>query len=123
MSTPHRSPLVPFTLKSNGAEFHTRYWGCTKPLTGIPGESVQTVTTASVMVTGSRSWKAYLENPWDSPLCPSTSSAASGSNGSVKARGLDWQIRARAHTLVVPVSVTGNHGSPVTTLVSDGVTL
>ena len=79
MSKLHRFPLVPFTLKSNGAELHTRYWGCTKPLTGIPGESVQTVTTASVMVTGSRSWKAYLENPWDSPLCPSTSSVASGS--------------------------------------------
>lgn len=39
------------------------------------------------------------------------------------ARALDGQIYARGHTLVVPDSVTGNDGSPVTTVVSGDVTL
>ena len=101
----------------------SRYWGCTKPLTGIPGESVQTITTASVMVTGSMSWKAYLENPWESTLCPTTSSVFPGSNGSFEARGLNGHVYARGHTLVVPASVTGNNGMPVTTVVSGSMTL
>ena len=77
------------------------------------------------MVTGSRSWKAYLENPWDSPLCPSTSIAYAGYNGSVKPRGLDGEIYARGHTLVVPTSTTGQDDFPVTvtTVVSGGMTL
>ncbi len=69
------------------------------------------------------SWKAYLENPWDSPLCPTTSSESPGSNDSVKARALDWQIYARGHSLVVPASVTGKDGLPVTTVVSGSFTL
>ena len=75
------------------------------------------------MITGSRSWKAYLENPWDASLCPATSSTSPGSNGSVKARAVDGQIYGRGHTLVVPASASGNDGSPVTTVVSAGVTL
>ena len=101
----------------------TRYWGCTKPLTGIPGESVQTITTASVMITGSMSWKAYLENPWSSPLCPTTSSVSPSHNVSVNARDLEGQIYARGHTLVVSASVTGKDGLPITTVVSGGFTL
>ena len=100
-----------------------RYWGCTKPLTGIPGQSLETITTASVMVTGSRSWKAYLENPWDATLCPTTSSAYSGSNSSVRARASGGQVFARGHTLVIPKTASRNDDYPVTTVVSGDVTL
>ena len=112
-----------YNMKKVGSKPFNRYWGCTTPITGIPGESVRTITTASVMFTGTRSWKAYLENPWDASLCPTTPTVSPGSNGSVKARALDGQIYARGHTLVVPASVTGNDGPLVTTVVSAGVTL
>ena len=75
------------------------------------------------MFTGSMSWKAYLENPWNSPLCPLTSSVSPVSNASVRVRELDGQIYARGHILVVPTSVTGEGESSVTTVVSGSFTL
>lgn len=75
------------------------------------------------MFTGLMSWKAYLENPWDSPLCPTTSAASPGSISSVNARALDVQIYARGHSLVTPASVTGKDDLPITTVVSGSFTL
>ena len=75
------------------------------------------------MVTGSMSWKAYLENLRDSPLCPTRSAESPGFNESFKARALDWHVYARGHSLIVPASVTGKDGLPVTIIVSGSFTL
>lgn len=98
------------------------YWGCTSLFSGIAGV-FETYTTAFIekILTPPISFKSYLQNPWSPFWC--TDKTSSMSPSSIIAHSSGASLRARAHSLVVPPSITQLDGAPISTVVSGDFTL
>ena len=125
-------PLLESATTSSG----TIYWGCTAkhPKTTVSTSvldvgSVTLVTEVESIITteqltniNSLTFKAPLFNPWSPPDCVGASGPLQSSNASAPVNAPSKSIQARGHSIIVPTSMTGNNGMPIT-VVSDGFTL
>ena len=126
-------PLLEGATTSSG----TIYWGCTArhPKTttstsvlGVGSVSIVTqvdsiITTEQLTSVNSLTFKAPLLNPWSPPDCLGATQPVQSSNTSAQVNAPSRSIHVRGHSLVVPTSMTGNDGMPVSTVVSDHFTL
>ena len=110
------------------------HWACTAktPVISMIDNIHTTKTTISIITTAIVDYigwipvKIPLIDPWASSPCIEVDSGPRGFNGlnvSTKIHSEQASIQARAHTLIIPPSVTEGSGSPVSTVVSGNYTL
>lgn len=81
------------------------------------------ITTAQITFTGSISFKINVVNPWSPPDCIGEPSTSQSSVEYVASRVEPASLHARGNSLVVTSSFNQEDGSPIRTLVTDGITL
>ena len=121
----------PFDLGATTASSET-HWACTAKTPAISTDvntadhyttttPISMITTAVVISIGSIPVKIPLINPWASSPCIEVDPGSSGFNASAGIYSKQAQIRARGHTLIIPV--TQGNNLTVSTLVSGSFNL
>ena len=89
---------------------------------GAANEGRVDITTAQITSTGSISFKINVVNPWSPPDCIGEPTTSQSSVKYVASRVEPASLHARGNFLVVSSSFNQEDGSPIRTVVTDGIT-
>ena len=98
-------------------EGSTTYWACNWTQSSTTG----ILTTAQITTVGSLAVKLSSYNPWSSSPC--VVNEPGSQNQSIKARDGYASVYRRAHSLIIPTSITQTDGLPISTVISGNFTL
>ena len=98
-------------------ESGTTYWACN----WTESSSTGILTTAQITTVGSLTVKVSNFNPWSSSPCGEDEPESQ--DQSTKARDRGASVYRRAHSLIIPTSITETDGLPVSTMISGNFTL
>lgn len=108
------------------------YWGCYSQVSGgtLPVTDLVTTAILAPILSPPVTVKLFVENPWSPSACVQSATSSAGSATSASSlqpsngvQSPSAPIRARAHSIIMPPSVTQQGGVPVSTVVSAGFTL
>lgn len=98
-------------------EGSTTYWACNWTQSSTTG----VLPTAQITTVGSLTVKISSYNPWSSSPC--VVNEPGSQNQSLKARDGYASVYRRAHSLIIPTSITQADGLPISTVISGNFTL